>query len=59
MTATVSMSATMLAATAPGSLSALRDNDIIAFLLILVLGVALGIGITCLMLVVQIGRAHV
>ena len=37
MTATVSMSATMLTATAAGSLPALRDNDIIAGLLILLL----------------------
>ena len=56
MTATVSMSATMLATAAAGSLSALRDNDIIAFLLILVLGIALGIGITCLLVVVNFLR---
>lgn len=56
MTATVSMSATMLATAATGSLPALRDNDIIAVLLILVLGVALGIGITCLLLVVHFLR---
>ena len=55
MTATVSMSATMLTATAAGSLPALRDNDIIAGLLILLLGIALGIGISCL-LVVRRGR---
>ena len=37
-------------------MSALRDNDTIAFLLILVLGIALGIGITCLLVVVNFLR---
>jgi hypothetical protein len=40
----------------PGNLSAYRESDLIAALLILVLGVVLGIGVTCLLLVLNFLR---
>jgi hypothetical protein len=56
MTPTVSMS--VMLADASGNLSAYRESDLVAALLILVLGVALGIGVTCLMLVLQFLRKN-
>jgi len=54
MTAVVSMFG--MAGDAVGSLHALRENSLIVALLILVLGFALGIGFTCLFLVVHFSR---
>jgi hypothetical protein len=51
MSASVSMTA--LLGDAAGGLSAMRDGDLIAALLLLLLGVALGIGVTCLLMVVH------
>ena len=54
MTATVSMTA--LLGEAVGGLPGWKDSDLIAALLILVLGIALGIGVTCLLMVVHFLR---
>jgi len=54
MTVTVPM--TGLLAEAVGGLSTMKDGDLIAALLLLVLGVALGIGVTCLLMVVHFLR---
>ncbi len=54
MTATVSMTA--LLGEVVGGISGLKDSDLIAALLILVLGIALGIGVTCLLMVVHFLR---
>jgi hypothetical protein len=56
VTAMVSISAML--ADAAGNISAWRDSDLIAALLILVLGVALGIGVTCFLLVLNFLRKN-
>jgi hypothetical protein len=54
MTATATMTA--LLGDVSGGISAWKDSDLIAALLILVLGMALGMGVTCLLLVVHFLR---
>jgi hypothetical protein len=54
MSATISMTATL--SEAAGGLSALRNNDLVAALLIMLLGIVLGIGVTCTLLVVHFLR---
>jgi len=51
-----SVSVTALFGEAAGGLSSMRDGDLIAALLLLLLGVALGIGVTCLLMVVHFLR---
>jgi hypothetical protein len=51
MSASVSMTA--LLGDAAGGLSAMREGDLIAALLLVLLGIALGIGVTCLLMVVH------
>jgi hypothetical protein len=53
---TVAVSMFGMLGDAAGSLPALRDNSLIVALLILVLGFVLGIGFTCLLLVVHFSR---
>lgn len=54
MSATISMTAML--SEAAGGLPALRDNDLVAALLIMLLGIVLGIGVTCTLLVVHFVR---
>jgi len=54
MSATVSMTAML--AEAGGGLSALRNNDLVAALLIMLLGIVLGVGVSCTFLVVHFMR---
>src|SRR5260221_3855403 len=54
MTATVSMS--VLLAEAAGGIPPLKDSSLIVALLLLLLGVVLGVGVTCLLMVVQFLR---
>lgn len=46
----------VLLADATGSVAGMRNGDLIAALLLLVLGVALGVGVTCLMMVLHFMR---
>src|SRR6185436_2346742 len=53
MSATVTMN--LLLADAAGGIS-LKNSELVTFLLILVLGIAMGIGLTCLLMVVHFLR---